>query len=124
MKTLIKSSVILSCFLTMLALAESPIKKVDISYSRLLMPVDRNGFSIPQAIVGGKVDFQGTAPAYVTMLIGGQAYTQPTDRMGYFSFLVYTNGAGEYRLEAWMPQADAVEGGLNSAPFSVVQSLK
>lgn len=101
MKNKFKMVFLLSSFLSLSALAETTLKTLTIKYSRLLMPVDRQGFAIPQAIVGGKVDFEGDLPVFVTMIVGGQSYTQPTDRAGFFSFLVYTAGASEYTLEAW-----------------------
>lgn len=105
-----------------MALAENSVKRIDIAYSRVLSPVDRNGFPIPQAAVGGRVHFEGSAPAYVSMLVGGQVYNQPTDRLGYFSFFVYTAGAGQYTLEAWMPEAVAAEGTVSKV--TVTQPLQ
>ncbi len=101
------------------ALAKAEIKKINITYSRLLLPVDRQGFAIPQAIIGGKVDFEGVAPAYVSLIIGGQSYTQPTDRMGYFSFLAFTANAANYTVEAWLP---AVEGAEESSARLTVEN--
>ena len=83
--------------------AATQIKKIHISYSQLLLPVDRQGFQIPQAIIGGNIEFEGTAPVYVSLLIGGQTYTAPTDQLGAFSFLAFTANAGNYELRAWTP---------------------
>ncbi len=107
MNTIIKSSLIVSAFFAFSALAKAEVKKITIAYSRLLLPVDRQGMAIPQAIIGGKVDFEGSAPAYVSLIIGGQTYTQPTDRLGYFSFLAYTANANSYNLEAWLPVTES-----------------
>lgn len=109
MKTLIKTSFLFASFFAFIALSQAEVRKITVTYSRLLLPVDRNGHSIPQAIIGGKVDFEGAAPAYVSLLIGGQTYTQPTDRLGYFSFLAYTANAAEYTLEAWQPALELEE---------------
>jgi hypothetical protein len=107
MNTFIRTSLILSAFFAFSTLATAEVIKITIAYSRLLLPVDRQGMSIPQAIIGGKVDFEGAAPAYVSLIIGGQTYTQPTDRLGYFSFLAYTANANSYNLEAWLPATES-----------------
>jgi len=109
MKTLIKTSVLFTGFFMFAALAKAEIKKINITYSQLLLPVDRQGFAIPQALVGGYVDFEGKAPAYVSLLIGGQIYNQPTNHLGYFSFMAYTANASTYTIEAWLPAAEGVE---------------
>ncbi|MEZ4815015.1 MAG: hypothetical protein R3A80_07400 [Bdellovibrionota bacterium] len=127
MKSLIRTALIASTFFGFMFLASaqvqnSQIKKININYSRLLLPVDRQGFAIPQAIIGGQVDFEGVAPAYVTLIIGGQSYTQPTDRQGFFSFLAYTANASNYTLEAWLVGAETDESG--SAKITVENALK
>lgn len=86
------------------------IKGLTINYSRIMFPVDRQGFSIPQAIIGGKVDFTGAAPVFVTLNIGGQVFTSPSDQFGNYSFFVYTNGAGRYDLLAWSPNSPQASG--------------
>lgn len=119
MKNFMKLSICFSALLTLSAFAETTLKKLTINYSRLLLPVDRQGFAIPQAIVGGKVDFEGDLPVFVTMLVGGQSYTQATDRAGFFSFMVYTAGASEYTLEAWTAVHGAT--GQETVKLTVVQ---
>jgi hypothetical protein len=100
-KTLFSTLLTLSCFISLNAFAKTEIQQLRIDYSRTLTPADNHGYTIFQAIVGGKVDFIGQAPIYVTMQVGGQTYTTLTDPAGFYSFFVYTNNAGQYNLQAW-----------------------
>ena len=83
------------------ASSQTIIHDVEIHYSRLVTPADRNDFTIYLAAIGGKVNFEGEAPVYVTLKIGGQTYTAPSDREGMYSFFVYTNNSGEFEVSAW-----------------------
>ena len=87
--------------------AKTIIHSVKVKYSYILAPVDSQGMTIYQAILGGHVDFEGTPEVNVTVKIGGQVYTSPTDPKGNFSFLVYTNNAGRFEVGAWTPSSDA-----------------
>ena len=87
--------------------AKTTIKSVRVTYSYLLYPVDDHGMTIYQAILGGHVDFEGIPQVNVTVKIGGQVYTSPTDPKGNFSFLVYTNSSGRFEVGAWTPNSDA-----------------
>jgi hypothetical protein len=76
----------------------------EVTYAQVITSVDPRGNRIHQAILGGHVAFANTlGPANITVHIGGQRYTQPTDSRGNFSFFVYTNNAPEYLVEAWLP---------------------
>src|SRR5437763_643179 len=105
--TLLKSFIVLSLTTSIYAKAATIIKSINIQYSRLLFPVDRQGFEIPQFVVGGNVDYTGDLPIFVTLTIAGQSYTQPTDKLGQFSFFAYAAGAGSYQLDAWVPSIGA-----------------
>jgi hypothetical protein len=87
--------------------AKTVIHSVKVTYSYLLYPVDDHGMTIYQAILGGHVDFEGTPEVNVTVKIGGQVYTSPTDPKGNFSFFVYTNSSGRFEVGAWTPHSDA-----------------
>jgi hypothetical protein len=102
-KYFIKSTILISLMTAALSFSATIMDRIQVAYSRVLFPVDRNGFEIPQAIIGGNVAYSGMGPVYVTLSIGGQKYTQPTDIDGNFSFLAYTNFAGSYELNAWLP---------------------
>lgn len=86
------------------------IKSIEIDYSHLLFPIDRQGFEIPQAIVGGYVEYEGTDQIFVSLLIDGQSYSQPVDPKGQFSFLAYAGRAGNYQIEAWTHNPTATKG--------------
>ena len=87
--------------------AKTVIHSVKVKYSYLLYPVDSQGMTIYQAILGGHVDFEGIPEVNVTVKIGGQSYTSPTDPKGNFSFLVFTNNSGRFEVGAWTPYSDA-----------------
>ena len=87
--------------------AKTVIHSVKIEYSRMLYPVNAQGFEIYQAIIGGHVDFEGKPEVNVTLKIGGQTYTAPTDPHGDFSFFVFANYAGRFEVGAWSPNSDA-----------------
>ena len=98
----------ISCSLLGLSsMAATVISQVHVDYAQSLMPADRQGYLIPEAIVGGKVDFTGAPPVYVTLRTGGQNYTQLADQQGNFSFLVYAN-SGQFTIEAWSGAAAPV----------------
>jgi hypothetical protein len=87
--------------------AKTIIHSVKIEYSRMLYPVNAQGFEINQAIIGGHVHFEGKPEVNVTLKIGGQVYTAPTDPHGNFSFFVFANYAGRFEIGAWSPNSDA-----------------
>jgi hypothetical protein len=72
-----------------------------IDYVRAIYPIDRGGFPYTMALVGGHAVTELPKPLYVTLRIGGQNYTALTDRNGFYSFMVYTNGAGRLTTEVW-----------------------
>ncbi len=93
---------VLSCSLLGLSsIATTIISQVHVDYAQILSPADRQGYTITQAIVGGKVDFNGATPVFVTILTGGLSYTQPADQQGNFSFLIYPN-SNQFNVSAWV----------------------
>ncbi len=111
-KYLVLSLLALSFLGSFTANAATEIRGIHLTYQRVLHPADRNGFPIPQLITGGYVDAVGAFPVYVTLSIGGQRITQPTDAQGQFSFFAYTAGAGNYEVEAWT--VDPTVGGIEA----------
>ncbi len=89
------------------ATSSTVIKDITLHYAQLLAPANRQGTSIFMAIAGGRVDFEGPGPVFVTMSIGGQKYTSPTDQQGAFSFLTYANGSSSLDLNAWVAGDDS-----------------
>jgi len=82
---------------------ETRIVETRIQYARALRADDRNGFPVYMAAIGGQVVFEGHAPVFATVKLGGQIYTVPGDKEGYFSLFVYTNGYNDFTVEGWSP---------------------
>lgn len=74
-----------------------------IQFIRPIFSPQPNGSTERMAAVGGKVDFTGTGPVYVTLTNGGQHYTTPTDSYGNYNFFIWTNG-NNIDTWAWVPE--------------------
>jgi hypothetical protein len=93
---------------SMVASAHEPgsptrIIETKISYARALQAADRQGIPVYMAAIGGQIVFEGSAPVFATLKMGGQIYTVATDRQGFYSAFVYTNGYNEFTVEGWSP---------------------
>ncbi|MBS1985216.1 MAG: hypothetical protein JST16_13685 [Bdellovibrionales bacterium] len=53
-------------------------------------------------VVGGKVDFTGPGPVFVTLVNGGQSYTSPVDQFGQYSFFIFVAN-NNINTTAWVP---------------------
>ena len=83
------------------------IVEVKIAYARALTAADSNNFNVYMAAIGGQVVFEGKAPVYVTIKAGGQIYTFPCDKEGFYSTFIYTNGYNQFTVEGWSPDEAA-----------------
>lgn len=81
--------------------AMDSIGEITINYAFELRDRDWHPADDRVAAIGGNVDFTGHIP-FVTISIGGQDYTSPTDMNGNFSFLVFSNDR-EFTATAWSP---------------------
>jgi hypothetical protein len=75
-----------------------------IRYAQLISSARYNSTigAVDNAAIGGKVEFTGPGPVYVTIRMGGQDYTALTDQTGKYSFWVYANSS-RFVSEAWLP---------------------
>ncbi len=101
--------------LTSSAFATTTITDVNVSYANSVVAAGQPTGMVDMAYIGGQVAFTGAAPVFVTIEIGGQIYSQPTDLEGYFSFFVFSNGAGEFRYSAWAPTPSDCADGCQAA---------
>lgn len=85
-----------------------------IDYVSTIYPIDRGGFPYPMALVGGHAVTELPKPLNVTLRIGGQNYTALTDRNGFYSFMVYTNGARQVTTEVWSNSGASSNTGIHT----------
>jgi hypothetical protein len=103
MKTLTLGLVLAASSQSFAAPATSETRIIDnvVRFARTIYPIERSGLAFPMAAISGNVRFQGFGPVYVSLYVGGQAYTALTDDRGDYSFFVFTNGGGRYDVRAW-----------------------
>ncbi len=81
----------LTCALTAFSASAATIERNTIEYIRAVFAQQSGGYTERMAAVGGKVDFIGEGPVFVTLVNGGQHYSSITDQLGRYSFFIWTN---------------------------------
>ena len=60
-----------------------------LTYAQSFVVMAQGGGTQSIGAVGGKVDFVGPGPVFVSLVNGGQVYTSPTDQQGNYSFFIF-----------------------------------